>query len=133
MARSVFAAPALGQRPDIEHSRVYADAHEAFGIGATSPQLGRALHSERLRHLDPVALVQTLRADAEAAGAAFAFNNRVIDIDDDSTSYLVTTDRKTFRASCLINAAGLYADDIASLALHKRKYTVYPLRGEYTK
>jgi glycerol-3-phosphate dehydrogenase len=81
--------------------------------------------------IDAPAFVQALRADAEATGAVFAFNNRVIDIGADSTSYLVTTDRKRIRTTCLINAAGLYADDIASLALHKEKYTLYPLRGEY--
>ena len=81
--------------------------------------------------IDPAAFVEALRADAEATGTAFAFKNRVIGIDADSTSHLVTTDRKTIRAACLINAAGLYADDIASLALHNKKYTIYPLRGEY--
>jgi L-2-hydroxyglutarate oxidase LhgO len=81
--------------------------------------------------IDPLAFVQALRADAEATGAVFAFNNRVMDIDAASTSYLVTTDRNRFRATCLINAAGLYADDIASLALHTKQYTLYPLRGEY--
>ena len=81
--------------------------------------------------IDPLAFVQSLRADSEATGAEFAFNNRVIGIDEDAASYIVTTDRKKIRAACLINAAGLYADDIASLALHHKKYTIYPLRGEY--
>jgi glycerol-3-phosphate dehydrogenase len=81
--------------------------------------------------IDPLAFVQALRADAEATGVAFAFNNRVIEIDANPTSYLVTTDRKRIRTTCLINAAGLYADDIASLALHTTKYTIAPLRGEY--
>lgn len=81
--------------------------------------------------IDPLAFVQALRTDAEATGAAFAFNNRVMDIDADPTSYLVTTDRSRLRTTCLINAAGLYADDIASLASHKKQYTISPLRGEY--
>ena len=81
--------------------------------------------------IDPLAFVQSLRADSEATGAEFAFNNRVIGIDEDAASYIVTTDRKKIRAACLLNAAGLYADDIASLALHHKKYTIYPLRGEY--
>ena len=75
--------------------------------------------------------MQSLRTDSEATGAEFAFNNRVIGIDEDATSYIVTTDRKKIRAACLINAAGLYADDIAALALHHKKYTIRPLRGEY--
>jgi glycerol-3-phosphate dehydrogenase len=81
--------------------------------------------------IDPMTFVQALRVDAEATGVAFAFNNRVIDIDAGPTSYLVTTDRMRIRTTCLINAAGLYADDIASLALRHKKYTLHLLRGEY--
>ena len=81
--------------------------------------------------IDPLAFVQSLRTDSEATGAEFAFNNRVIGIEADATAYLVTTDRQRIRTACLINAAGLHADDVATLALHKRKYTICPLRGEY--
>jgi L-2-hydroxyglutarate oxidase LhgO len=81
--------------------------------------------------IDALAFVQALKADAEATGTTFAFNNRVMDIDASPTSYLVTTDRNRIRTTCLINAAGLYADDIASLALRNKKYTIHPLRGEY--
>ena len=35
-------------------------------------------------------------------------------------SYIVTTDRQRIRAACLINAAGLYADEVAALALHTK-------------
>jgi L-2-hydroxyglutarate oxidase LhgO len=75
--------------------------------------------------------VQSLRTDSETAGAEFAFNNRVIGIDEDAASYIVTTDRQWVRATCLINAAGLYSDDIAALALHHKKYNICPVRGEY--
>ena len=81
--------------------------------------------------IDPVAFVQSLRTESESTGAEFAFNNRVIGIDEEVTTYIVTTDRQRIRAACLINAAGLYADDVAALALHNKKYTIRPLRGEY--
>jgi L-2-hydroxyglutarate oxidase LhgO len=81
--------------------------------------------------IDPLAFVQSLRTDSETAGAEFAFNNRVIGIDEDAASYIVTTDRQRVRATCLINAAGLYSDDIAALALHHKKYNICPVRGEY--
>ena len=81
--------------------------------------------------IDPLVFVQSLRTDAEATGAEFTFSNRVIGIDEDTSAYMVTTDRQRIRASCLINAAGLHADDIAALALHYKKYTIRPLRGEY--
>jgi len=81
--------------------------------------------------IDPLAFVQSLRTDSEATGTEFAFNNRVTGVDEDATAYIVTTDRQRIRAACLINAAGLQADDVAALALHNKKYTIHPLRGEY--
>ena len=81
--------------------------------------------------IDSVALVQALHNESAADGIRFAFNNRVIGIDDDGASYHVTTDRQHLRVACLINAAGLHADDVAALALSYRKYSIRPIRGEY--
>jgi glycerol-3-phosphate dehydrogenase len=81
--------------------------------------------------IDSFAFVQSLRIVSEASGAEFAFNNRVMGIDEDAAAYIVTTDRQRIRAACLINAAGLYSDDIAALALRHEKYSIYPVRGEY--
>jgi len=81
--------------------------------------------------IDSLAFVQSLRTDSEATGAEFAFNNRVIGIDKEAATYTITTDRQKIRATCLINAAGLYADDVAALALSYNKYSISPLRGEY--
>ena len=81
--------------------------------------------------IDSLAFVRSLQTDAEAAGVEFAFNNRVVAIEDEGTAYRMTTDRQTFRVACLINAAGLQADDIAALALSHSKYSIRPLRGEY--
>jgi L-2-hydroxyglutarate oxidase LhgO len=81
--------------------------------------------------IDALAFVQSLQRDAETKGVQFTFNNRVVGIEDEGTAYRVTTDRQAIRAACLINAAGLHADDIATLALSYNKYSIRPLRGEY--
>jgi glycerol-3-phosphate dehydrogenase len=81
--------------------------------------------------IDPQALVQSLQADSEATGADFVFSNRVIGIEADAAAYLVTTDRQRIRTACLINAAGLHADEVAALVPHKTTYIIHPLRGEY--
>jgi len=81
--------------------------------------------------IDSQAFVQSLKTESEATGAEFAFNNRVIGIEEAAGSYLISTDRKRIRTTCLINAAGLYADDIAALGMSHRKYIISPLRGEY--
>ena len=81
--------------------------------------------------IDSPALVQALHNESAAGGVRFAFNNRVIGIEDDGASYHVTTERQHLRVACLINAAGLHADDIAALALSYKKYSIRPIRGEY--
>jgi glycerol-3-phosphate dehydrogenase len=104
-----------------------------FGLRALEPNLrsccGIVLPDVSV--IDSLAFVQSLRTVSEAAGAEFAFNNRVMGIEEDAASYIVTTDRQRVRAACLINAAGLYSDDIAALALRHKKYSIYPVRGEY--
>ncbi|HEU5406500.1 MAG TPA: FAD-dependent oxidoreductase, partial [Nitrospira sp.] len=81
--------------------------------------------------IDSQAFVQSLKTESEAGGAEFAFNNRVIGVEEAAGSYLVSTDRQLIRTACLINAAGLYADEIAALGMSPRKYVISPLRGEY--
>jgi glycerol-3-phosphate dehydrogenase len=81
--------------------------------------------------IDSLAFVQSLKHDAEASGVEFAFNNRVMGIEDEGTEYLLTTDRRQVRVACLINAAGLHADDLAALAQSSNKYSIRPIRGEY--
>jgi glycerol-3-phosphate dehydrogenase len=81
--------------------------------------------------IDSLAFVHALKQDSEAQGVEFTFNNRVVGIEDEGAAYLVTTGRQQLRAGCLINAAGLHADDIAALALPSSKYSIRPLRGEY--
>jgi glycerol-3-phosphate dehydrogenase len=81
--------------------------------------------------IDSQAFVQSLKTGSEATGAEFAFNNRVIGVEEAAGSYLVSTDRQRIRTACLINAAGLYADEIAALSMSHKKYVISPLRGEY--
>jgi glycerol-3-phosphate dehydrogenase len=81
--------------------------------------------------IDAHAFVHSLRTDAEANGVEFAFNNKLVGIEADALEYILTTDRQRIRAACLVNAAGLHADEVAALATGARNYTIRPLRGEY--
>jgi glycerol-3-phosphate dehydrogenase len=81
--------------------------------------------------IDSLAFVQALHDESAADGVCFAFNNRVLGIEADEAAYHITTDRQRIRVACLINAAGLHADDISALALSYQKYSIRPVRGEY--
>jgi glycerol-3-phosphate dehydrogenase len=81
--------------------------------------------------IDSLAFVQSLQGDAEANGVEFAFGNQVAAIDEQGGHYRITSGRQQIRVPCVINAAGLHADEVASLALSYSKYSIRPLRGEY--
>jgi L-2-hydroxyglutarate oxidase LhgO len=104
-----------------------------LGLRAWEPNLRAccAIVIPSVSVIDSLAFVRSLQADSEATGAVFAFNNRLIDVDADAGSFIVTTDRQRIRSACLINAAGLRADEVAALAQSQKKYTIRPLRGEY--
>lgn len=80
--------------------------------------------------IDPVATTNSLYLDASSAGVEFVFDSGVTRIVVDGSHYVVCTDKGEYRFECLINSAGLYADEIASMA-GVDQYTIYPWRGEY--
>jgi len=80
--------------------------------------------------IDPVATTNLFYSDASSAGVEFVFDSKVTRIIVDGNNYVVCTDKEEYRFECLINSAGLYADEIASMA-GVNQYTIYPWRGEY--
>lgn len=82
--------------------------------------------------IDPLAFVTTLEEHARAhKHTDFFFNHKVTDISVQNGMYVVTTSHETFSTKILINAAGLYADEIANMSLRREKYKHILLRGEY--
>jgi len=86
-------------------------------------------------------LIKTLARTATDQGASLLTRTRVVRLDPRADSVAVTllegeagegADRseETIEARCVINCAGLYADEIAAM-LGNRNYRIYPVRGEY--
>jgi glycerol-3-phosphate dehydrogenase len=86
-------------------------------------------------------LIKTLARMAKEQGANLLAHTRVVRLEPRADSIAATltegdasegADRsaETIEASCVINCAGLYADEIAAL-LGNRNYRIYPVRGEY--
>lgn len=86
-------------------------------------------------------LIKTLARMATEQGASLLTHARVMRLEPRVDSLAVTLcegddgdgaerSAETIEARCVINCAGLYADDVAAM-LGNRQYRIYPVRGEY--
>ena len=86
-------------------------------------------------------LIKTLARMATDQGASLLTRTRLVRLDPRADSVAVTLvegdvgegaepSEETIEARCVINCAGLYADEIAAM-LGNRSYRIYPVRGEY--
>lgn len=80
--------------------------------------------------IDVEKFLQSLEADASAAGAELSYGQEVVGIRVDGSAYVITTGRGEFRARVLVNSAGLHAHEISRMA-GGPEYSMEFLRGDY--
>jgi L-2-hydroxyglutarate oxidase LhgO len=91
-----------------------------------------ALWSPDSGRVEAEALVHTLLRMAERHGAMLLRGARVVSGDRNGSGFEVRLERETIPARTVVNAAGLYADDV-SAAFGGERFTIYPCRGEYAE
>lgn len=67
------------------------------------------------------------------AGGTVVLNEKVTDIQTDSTNVVLATDKRTHTSKLAVNCAGLYSDKIARLTTLALDVKIIPFRGEYYK
>ena len=82
--------------------------------------------------VDADALVRALLRAAEAAGAIVIADTPIAGATTTGNSVNVRTPRETIAAQQVVNAAGLYADDV-SRVLDGEHFQIHPCRGEYAE
>jgi L-2-hydroxyglutarate oxidase LhgO len=77
-------------------------------------------------------LVKALLRTGQTAGVMFLPGTRLVHARPIPGGMELRTERETIVAGQVVNAAGLYADDVSSL-LGGERFTIYPCRGEYAE
>lgn len=80
--------------------------------------------------ISPYELGIALFENARANGVRFFFNTRVDSLKKEGEIFLVGGGRKFWKTKFLINAAGLWADELTQL-LGEREFNITPRKGEY--
>jgi L-2-hydroxyglutarate oxidase LhgO len=128
--------------PALNALRVRAEGNGVEGVAivdngfirAREPYVrGRAaLWSPNTGRVEAEALVRTLLRRAEAHDAVVLRGTRVEAGDRRNGVFAIRTERETINARVVINAAGLYADEVSAL-FGGEAFTIYPCRGEYAE
>lgn len=91
-----------------------------------------AIYSPETGIVAAEALIAALLRSAQALDAIFLAGAKVIAAECKPDCIVLRTDREAIGARTVVNAAGLYADDVSRL-LEGEAFTIYPCRGEYAE
>lgn len=89
-----------------------------------------ALHAPTGAITCPYGMAQAMAENAVANGATFVFDSKVQRIEKTQDGFAVSCDDRVFSARTVVNAAGLFADEVAHMA-GTQVPAITPRKGEY--
>lgn len=92
----------------------------------------RALWSPRTGWLEAEGYVRALQRELEAHGGHVLPGSPVLGVEPVGDRVEVVTPHERIEAELVVNAAGLFADEVSALCDGER-FTIYPCRGEYAE
>ena len=128
--------------PELERLKRQGDENGAVGLelidGARIPEIEpqirgvAAIHSPNTGLVEAEELVRTLARLAESNGASLLTGTPLVGARLAGDRLVIRTPHEEVEARVVINAAGLYADEVAQMFGNDR-YQIHPCRGEYAE
>lgn len=103
------------------------DERTALDIEPRAITCGRAIFSPTTSSVDPVEVVRSMEAEARKEGVAIHYGTGYLGREQDG----VRTTTGICRAGYVVNAAGLYADQVARGFGFSEHYRILPFKGLY--
>ena len=124
---------ALRQQAEANGVHDLAIVDRAF-IAAREPAVRAvaALWSPSTGIVDAEGLVRALLRSGADSGVVFLPATSLVGAEADASGIRLGTNRETIHARVVVNAAGLYADEVSAL-VGGEAFTIYPCRGEYAE
>jgi L-2-hydroxyglutarate oxidase LhgO len=91
-----------------------------------------AIFSPETGIVDAEGLVRALQRAGESEGVVFLPGTKLVGADAAPQGIRLRTEREAILAATVVNAAGLYADEVSQM-LGGERFTIYPVRGEYAE
>ncbi len=112
------------------------DAREAARL-EPSVRAFKALSVPTTGLVEPTRFVAALQRQAEARGVVFLTGNEVVAVTPRKHGFEISARSRdgteTFAAEFVVNAAGLYSDEVARLVDPAGPYRIGPIRGEWAR
>lgn len=115
-------------------SGVEVEIVDAAFVAAREPHVRatRALWSPRTAWVDADSYVRALQRRLEARGGHVLVGAQLLGVKPSGNSVTVETSLERIEAGIVINAAGLFADEVSAMC-DGEAFTIYPCRGEYAE
>jgi len=94
-----------------------------------APNINTALLAPTAGVIPPYEMTYALYENAMQNGVEYLLESKVTNIINDKNGFIVTADSREIKAEYVINAAGVYADDIAKL-IGANNFKILPRKGE---
>lgn len=126
----------IGKRNKVPDIKKISGA-EAMALEPNLKNVVSALHVPSTGYTSPIALLHKLYLLAKAGGVKFRFGVSVVALEPQDASCTIITKTETgkhiLKSEYVINAAGLYADEVARMIRSDFPHVIEPVRGEFAQ